>query len=115
MGDGMAEIKSGLASLSLRSVNYVKALRFRQFGYEIVREGRWGTLGGATGYSQQDAKRAQLFVGLMSGRQGGRTGAGKQQSALPIVAGQFGGVTELRSGFRASSQLFQQVAAHRVQ
>jgi hypothetical protein len=51
----------------------------------------------------------------MSGLQGGRIGASKQQSALPIITGQFGGVTELRSGFRASTQLFQQIAAHRVQ
>lgn len=111
----MAEIKGELASLSFRSVNYVKALRFRQSGYEIVREGPWGEIGGATGSSEPGAKRAQLFVGLMSALPGGRIGAGKQQSALPIIAGQFGGVTELRSGFRASSQLFQQIAAHRVQ
>ena len=115
MADGMAEIKSELASLSFRSVNYIKALRFRPSGYEIVRKGTWGKVSGATGFSEPGAKRAHLFVGSMSGLQGGRIGAGKQQSTLPIIAGQFGGVTELRSGFRASSQLFQQIAAHRVQ
>lgn len=36
VGDGMAEIKGELASLNLRNMNYVKALRFRQSGYEIV-------------------------------------------------------------------------------
>jgi hypothetical protein len=115
VGDGMAEIKGELASLNLRSVNYVKALRFRPFGYEIVPEGPSGEIGGATGFSEPSAKRAHRFVGSMSGLQGGRIGTGKQQSALPIIAGQFGGVTELRSGFRASSQLFQQIATHRVQ